>query len=236
MRNVSRAWAYETGLAAGVELGEGAHLHSVARAYAQDEFCRDPSERVLRVLWARLQARRQVFQHGRPQLGTLPRPRAGHCFGEPAHVGWATERADARYFLRATLPACPSTNATNGEDIPRTALDAEMDDPNADEDLIPRDARRVTRLLDSVIQHDGELSDSDDEGEGGRRDIASHRDDDTEREESEEKGAPRVVAHTTKVPMGIMNSGSTQGAGPSASSHPTMEVVATAMDVDEPSS
>lgn len=113
-----------------------------------------------------------------------------------------------------------------------------MDDPNEDEDLIPRDTRRVTRLLDSVVQNDGELSDSDDEGEGGRRDHTSHREDDTEREGSTENGASVVLAraHTTKVPMGIMNPGTTQGAGPSASSHPTVEVVATSMDVDEPSS
>jgi hypothetical protein len=52
-----------------------------------------------------------------------------------------------------------------------------MDDPNADEDLIPTnaDVRRHRRLLDSRIQNDGELSDSDDEGEGGRRNHVSHK-------------------------------------------------------------
>ena len=33
MRNVSRAWAYETGLAAGVELGSG---ESLKRGFSQD--------------------------------------------------------------------------------------------------------------------------------------------------------------------------------------------------------
>ena len=55
MRNVSRAWAYETGLAAGVELGKGAsrklppQLSPVTGIYD-----RNPHERVLRVLWPRL--------------------------------------------------------------------------------------------------------------------------------------------------------------------------------------
>jgi hypothetical protein len=66
-------------------------------------------------------------------------------------------------------------------DIPRVpAVDDLMEDPNADEDLIPLDTRRVTRLLDSVIQPDGTLSDSEDEGEGGRRNHATNRDVDTE--------------------------------------------------------
>jgi hypothetical protein len=66
-------------------------------------------------------------------------------------------------------------------DIPHVpAIDELMEDPNADEDLIPRDTRRVTRLLDAVIQPDGTLSDSEDEGEGGRRNHATNRDVDTE--------------------------------------------------------
>ncbi len=50
-----------------------------------------------------------------------------------------------------------------------------MNDPDADEDLIPTDVRRPRKLMDSRIQADAEMSDSDDEGEGGRRDHASHR-------------------------------------------------------------
>lgn len=125
-------------------------------------------------------------------------------------------------------------------DIPRVpGIDSLMDDPNEDEDLIPPDTRRVTRLLDSVVQHDGELSDSEDEGEGGRRNHASHHGDETEREPSEESGARMVIARatTTKAPMGIMNPSSTQGAGPSAGGNSTVEAVATSsMDVDDPSS
>lgn len=34
MRNVSRAWAYETGLAAGVELGPGTRAPTLSRGYS----------------------------------------------------------------------------------------------------------------------------------------------------------------------------------------------------------
>ena len=40
-----------------------------------------------------------------------------------------------------------------------------MDDPNEDEDMISPNERRPMRLLDSRRQADGELSDSDDEGD-----------------------------------------------------------------------
>ncbi|KAG1853434.1 hypothetical protein DFJ58DRAFT_841618 [Suillus subalutaceus] len=52
-------------------------------------------------------------------------------------------------------------------DIPNIPMDNNMDDLNQDEDLIPPDVRRHRRLLDSHIQADRELSDSDDEREGG---------------------------------------------------------------------
>lgn len=88
-------------------------------------------------------------------------------------------------------------------DIPRLPIDTLMDDPNEDDDLIPPNERRPQRLLDSRRQNDGELSDSDDEGEGGRRDHASHRDSD--------------LAHSTgrRAAVGIMSAGSTHGIGTS---------------------
>ncbi|CAH7684280.1 expressed protein [Phakopsora pachyrhizi] len=45
-------------------------------------------------------------------------------------------------------------------------VDEDFDDPND---------RRPQRLLDALIQRDDEFSDSEDEGEGGRRDIQSHK-------------------------------------------------------------
>ena len=51
-------------------------------------------------------------------------------------------------------------------DIPRLPIDDIMNDPNRDEDTIDPDERRSMRMLDSRIQRDDELSDSEDEGEG----------------------------------------------------------------------
>ena len=65
------------------------------------------------------------------------------------------------------------------EDVPRLPIDDVMEDLNKDEDNDDPDERRPIRLLDSRIQNDGELSDSEDEGEGGRRDRSSHRDPDS---------------------------------------------------------
>ena len=61
-------------------------------------------------------------------------------------------------------------------DIPRLPIDDIMNDPNRDEDTIDPDERRSMRMLDSRIQRDDELSDSEDEGEGDRKDHANHRD------------------------------------------------------------
>lgn len=84
-----------------------------------------------------------------------------------------------------------------------------MDDIRAEDDLIPPDERRPQRLLDFRRQDDGELSDSDDEGEGGRRDHAEHRD------KADEKGTTHAQP-AGRPPMGIMRAASTGGAGPSA--------------------
>ena len=61
------------------------------------------------------------------------------------------------------------------------------------------------RLLDSRRQNDGEFSDSDDEGEGGRRDHASNKDRDT-------VGPGRRFGAAA---VGIMSTGTTHGVGPS---------------------
>lgn len=107
-------------------------------------------------------------------------------------------------------------------DIPSLPIDDIIDDPNKDEDLIPPNERRPMRLLDSRRQGDGELSDSDDEGEGGRRNHASHRD--QEESPSRSASATRDVdeddggGRRFGMGVGIMSSGqtaSTHGAGPS---------------------
>jgi len=113
-------------------------------------------------------------------------------------------------------------------DIPHLPIDDLMDDLNQDEDTIDPDDRRNQRLLDSRVQGDGELSDSDDEGEGGRKDQHSHKDDDE-----------LVPARKFVTTTGIMNPGASaasHGAGPSAhppTSIPTALVTADEMDVDD---
>lgn len=103
-----------------------------------------------------------------------------------------------------------------------------MDDLNQDEDTIDPDDRRNQRLLDSRVQADGELSDSDDEGEGGRKDQHSHKD-----------GERLVHARKFVTTTGIMNPGASaasHGAGPSAhppTSIPTALVTTDEMDVDD---
>lgn len=67
--------------------------------------------------------------------------------------------------------------------------------------------RRPQRLLDSRRQADGELSDSDDEGEDDRRNHTSHRDNDSIGPTGRRFGAA----------VGIMSTGTTHGIGPTVS-------------------
>jgi histone deacetylase 1/2 len=113
------------------------------------------------------------------------------------------------------------------QDIPRIPIDDLMDDLNQDEDMADPDDRRNQRLLDTRIQADGELSDSDDEGEGGRRDHKSHKEDEP------------MQGRKFSVATGIMNAGpaaSTHGAGPSGhppAIPPPLASTTEAMEVDE---
>jgi histone deacetylase 1/2 len=115
-------------------------------------------------------------------------------------------------------------------DIPTLPIDAEMDDMNQDEDMLDLDERRSQRLLDRRVQADGELSDSDDEGEGGRRDHASHRG-------SPSSNGSNSGGHRFGMGVGILTAPavSTHGAGPSG--HTTLPPSGLGpMDVDQGSS
>jgi len=173
MRNVSRAWAYETGLATGVELGHDIPVNEYYEYFGPDyqldvkasnsEDLNSPAylERVKNI----------VMEHLR-------------------HVGGP-----------------PSVQMT---DVPVLPIDAEMDDMNEDEDMLDPDDRRPQRILDRRVQADGELSDSDDEGEGGRRDHASHRG-------SPSSNGSNSGGHKFGMGVGILTApaASTHGAGPS---------------------
>ncbi|KIK71315.1 hypothetical protein GYMLUDRAFT_33456 [Collybiopsis luxurians FD-317 M1] len=174
MRNVSRAWAYETGLAAGVELGPDIPVNEYYEYFG-------PNYQL------------DVKSSNMDDLNT------------PAYLNRVKQIVMEN--LRHT-GGVPSVQMTDSPSLP---IDAEMEDPNADEDLIPPDTRRHRRLLDSRIQNDGELSDSDDEGEGGRRNHARHRDPDS----VETSGG--ISARKYGLGAGIMHTSAapTHGAGPS---------------------
>ena len=95
-------------------------------------------------------------------------------------------------------------------------IDDALDDPNAEEDMISPDERRHRRVLDARRQAEGELSDSDDEDEGGRRNNARYRDLDTSHRSS---GTESTSTRKLGMGVGIMGSGQASsahhGAGPS---------------------
>ncbi|KAJ7666442.1 histone deacetylase Hda1 [Mycena rosella] len=192
MRNVSRAWAYETGLAAGVELGPEIPVNEYYEYFGPDYEL-------------------DVKSSNTDDMNT------------PAYLD---------RVKRIVLENLRHTGGPPGvqmSDIPSLPIDMALDDPNEDEDLIPPDSRRHRRLLDSRRQADGELSDSDDEGDGGRTNHAQHRDPDSTSRSSGNEGAGGRK-------FGIMASAPTAfGAGPSG--HSTAARIlssgAAKMDVDD---
>jgi len=208
MRNVSRAWAYETGLAAGVELGPQIPVNEYYEYFGPDYELDVKSS--------------NMEDMNTP--GYLERVK-GIVLENLRHVGGP-----------------PSVQMS---DIPSLPIDDMIEDPNKDEDLISPNERRPMRLLDARRQADGELSDSDDEGEGGRRNHAMHRDRDSasasRSDENDSATNPRKFGMGVGI-MSSMQAGTTHGAGPSG--HTTVPpVIATApsrdgsaMEVDDTNS
>ncbi|KAJ7139800.1 histone deacetylase complex, catalytic component RPD3 [Mycena epipterygia] len=186
MRNVSRAWAYETGLAAGVELGPEIPVNEYYEYFGPDYEL-------------------DVKSSNTDDMNT------------PAYLD------RVKRIVMENLRHTGGPPGVQMSDIPTLPIDMALDDPNEDEDLIPPDTRRHRRLLDSRRQADGELSDSDDEGEGGRTNHAQHRDADSTSRSSGNEGAGGRK-------FGIMASAATAlGAGPSG--HSTVpRILASAMD------
>ncbi|CAE6530219.1 unnamed protein product [Rhizoctonia solani] len=136
MRNVSRCWAYETGLAAGVELGSEIPVNEYYEYFGPDY-------------------KLDVRQSNMEDMNTreyLERIK-GIVLENVRKVGGP-----------------PSVQMT---DIPRTADD--YTDDNADEDMDDPNERIPMRQRQKMIQPDMELSDSEDEGEGGRRNHQSNK-------------------------------------------------------------
>ncbi|KAI6031959.1 hypothetical protein PISMIDRAFT_676016 [Pisolithus microcarpus 441] len=199
MRNVSRAWAFETGLAAGVELGRDIPVN-------------------------------EYYEYFGPDYELDVKASNTEDMNTPEYL----ERVKNIVLDNVRrLKGPPSVQMT---DIPKLPIDDMMDDMNQDEDLIPSNERRHRRLLDSRVQADGEFSDSDDEGEGGRRDHSNYRERGSQsrsHSSETEDGGMRKFG----IGVGILTSGpsgSTHGAGPSG--HTTFPQTAGAlisMDVDD---
>ncbi|KAG9126914.1 histone deacetylase [Ceratobasidium sp. 392] len=155
MRNVSRCWAYETGLAAGVELGSEIPVNEYYEYFGPDY-------------------KLDVRQSNMEDMNTreyLERVK-GIVLENVRKVGGP-----------------PSVQLT---DIPRTADD--YADDNADEDMDDPNERLPMRQRQRMIQPDMELSDSEDEGEGGRR---NHQENKTAERSTAIKVADVEVASST---------------------------------------
>ncbi|GLB36416.1 putative histone deacetylase [Lyophyllum shimeji] len=198
MRNVSRCWAYETGLAAGVELGPEIPVN-------------------------------EYYEYFGPDYELDVRASNAEDLNTPAYL----ERV--KRIVMENLRHVGGPPSVQMTDIPSLPIDEMLEDPNRNEDMESMDERRPQRLLDAHRQADGELSDSDDEGEGGRRDHARYRARDS---------VNGVDGGNRKFGMGVgimapSGSTNTHGAGPSghttaarvlSSSHPEPFD----MDVDTP--
>lgn len=136
MRNVSRAWAFETGLAAGYELGSDLPVNEYYDYFGPDF--------KLDVRSSNMEDRNSVEYLERIKNVVMEHLRE---IGGPPGIQMS--------------------------DPPRMPHDEE--DTNEKEDLDNPDERRPQRLWDKRVQRDDEMSDSEDEGEGGRKNRVSHQ-------------------------------------------------------------
>lgn len=144
VKSVSRTWAYETGLAAGVELGSSIPNNEYYEYYGPDY-----------------------------ELDVKPNNMADHNTRE-----YLDKVRESVFEMLRDKEAAPSVPL---QSIPKLAHDDE--DGNEGEDDEDPDERRPMRLWDREKQNENSLSDSEDEGMGGRRHRQSHR------ERSEREGS-----------------------------------------------
>ncbi|EPQ28868.1 uncharacterized protein PFL1_03670 [Pseudozyma flocculosa PF-1] len=152
MRNVSRAWAYETGLAAGQELNSQVPVNEYYEYFGPDY-------------------RLDVRPNNMEDLNTRE----------------YLEKIKVQVFenLRQTGHA-PSVQ---GHVEPRFDRDRDDDDDDDDDDADAEvRASKNRKYTDRRVQKEAELSDSEDEGEGGRRDRRDHGGRASSRSAEKEKG------------------------------------------------
>lgn len=139
VKSVSRTWAYETGLAAGVELGSSIPNNEYYEYYGPDY-----------------------------ELDVKPNNMADHNTRE-----YLDKVRESVFEMLRDKEAAPSVPL---QAIPKLAHDDEdVLDGNENEDDEDPDERRPMRLWDREKQNENSLSDSEDEGLGGRRHRQSHR-------------------------------------------------------------
>lgn len=136
VKSVSRTWAYETGLAAGVELGSSIPNNEYYEYYGPDY-----------------------------ELDVKPNNMADHNTRE-----YLDKVRESVFEMLRDKNAAPSVPL---QAVPKLAHDDE--DGNEGEDDEDPDERRPMRLWDREKQNENSLSDSEDEGLGGRRHRQSHR-------------------------------------------------------------
>lgn len=139
MRNVSRAWAYETGLASGQELSP-----------------------ILPV--------NEYYEYFGPEYRLDVRPSNMEDLNTREYL----DKVTAQVFenLRHVAPA-PSVQ---GHVEPRLAHDMALEDEDDDMDDPNLRPSQIQRIQDKRVQHEADLSDSDDEDSAPRRDRKNWRD------------------------------------------------------------
>ncbi|CAD6584257.1 MAG: histone deacetylase [Tremellales sp. Tagirdzhanova-0007] len=168
VKSVSRTWAYETGLAAGVQLMGSIPNNEYYEYYGPDY-----------------------------ELNVRPSNMTDHNTPE-----YLEKLKEAVFEALRDQNAAPSVQI---HEVPKLSHDDDED--NEMEDTESKDARRPQRLWDKSKQHENSLSDSEDEGLGGRRHRQSH------------KGAPENGSMSKKRRSRSPASRS-NGAGPTATPAP----------------
>ncbi|KIY66231.1 histone deacetylase [Cylindrobasidium torrendii FP15055 ss-10] len=133
MRNVSRTWAYETGIANAVEMAENIPVN-------------------------------EYYEYFGPEYKLDVKSSETDDLNTRSYLDLLKRR------ILENIRQAGGPPSVQMQDVPQMKIDKSMADLQADEELIPPNTRRPRSILDGRVQHDGNLSDSDDEGEGGRRD------------------------------------------------------------------
>lgn len=148
IRNVSRAWTYETSVALGVDIANELPYNDYFEYFGPDfKLHISPSNMAN-------QNTQEYLEKIKTRCDCPPiYQSAAHC-----------KRAFCRLF--ENLRMLPHAPGVQVQAIPEDAINEESDN----DDKADKDERLPQKELDKRIVPDNEFSDSEDEGEGGRRD------------------------------------------------------------------